>query len=59
MRWEEGFWGDRVDPVVACIGRVGVYYPEGVEVCPEKGFLGGDVEGKDIIHYPEPREYRV
>jgi len=30
-----------------------------VELGPEKGFLGADSEGEDIIHPLEPREYRI
>jgi len=43
-----------VDSVVASVGRVGVDQPEGVKVCPEERFLGGDIKGEDVIHPSEP-----
>jgi len=45
--------------MVPCVCGIGVYYPEGVKVGPEKRFLGGDVEGEDVIHTLEFREYRI
>jgi len=55
----EGFRGERVDSVVACIGGVGVNEPEGVKIGPTKRFLGGDIEGKDVVDPFEPWEYRI
>ena len=56
---KEGFWGDGVDSVVTCVGGVGVYTVEGMKAGPEKGFLGGDIEGKDVIHPFERWEDRI
>jgi len=42
--------------VVPCVCEVGIYYPKGVEVSPKKRILGGDVEGKDVIHPLELKE---
>jgi len=58
-RWKEGFWRDRMDSVVDCVGGVGFYYPKRVKVGPEERLLGGDVEVKDVIHPLEPWEHRV
>jgi len=52
--WKEGSRGDGVDPVVACVGRVGLDQLKGVKVCPEKRCLGGDIKGEDVIHPFEP-----
>ena len=46
-----------MDPVVPCVCGVGVYYPKGVDVSPKKRILGRDVEGKDVIHPLELKEY--
>ena len=54
--WKEGIGGDGVDSVVTCVVRVGVDQPEGVKVCPEERFLGGDINGEDLIHPFEPWE---
>ena len=56
--WKQNFGGDRVDSVVVCVGGVRVNYPEGVKVGPEEGFLGGDIEGEDVIHPFEAWEHR-
>jgi len=55
--WKEGIGGDGVDSVVACVGRVGVDQLEGMKVCPEERFLGGDIKGEDVIHPFEPWEH--
>jgi len=55
---KKAFRGDRVDSVVVCVGGVGIYNPEGVKAGPEKRYLGGDIEGKDLIHAFEPWEDR-
>jgi len=57
--WKEGFWGDRVDLVVPPVGGVGVYYPKGMKACPEWRFLGGEVDGEDVIHTFELRVHRI
>ena len=46
---KKNFWWDRVDPMMDRIGGVGVNNPEGVEVRAKKRFVGGDVEGEDIV----------
>jgi len=57
--WKNGFWRDQVDPMVQCVGGVGVYQPEGMKVGPEKRFWGRDVEGEYLIHPLEPWVYRI
>ena len=47
-----------MDSVVACIGEVGVNQPEGVKGGSEERFLGGYIEGEDVIHPLEPWEHR-
>jgi len=46
----EGFWGDIMDPVVTCVGGIRMNYPEGLKTGAEKRFLGGDIDGEQIIH---------
>ena len=55
--WKEGIGGDGVDPVVACVGLVGLDQPKGGKVCPEKRCLGGDIKGEDRIHPFEPLKH--
>jgi len=56
---EKNFWWHGVNPVVSSIGGVSVHNPKGVEGGAKKRFIGGDVEGEDIIHLLEPGEHRV
>jgi len=46
-----------VNPVVNSIGGVGVNNPKGVEVSAKKRFIGGDVEGEDVVHSFEPGKH--
>jgi len=56
--WKQGFRGDRMDVVVVCVCAVGVDQPGGVKIRPEERFLGGDIEGEDVIHLFEPWGHR-
>jgi len=51
--------GDGVNPVVNCVGGVGVDNPERVETGAKKRLIGGDVEGEDIIYPLKPGEHCV
>jgi len=56
--WKNSFRLDGVDPMVDS-GGVGIDASEAVKIGAKRWFLGGDVEGKDIVFPPKPGEHRV
>ena len=56
--WDEGLRGDRVDPWVKSVCRVGIDKPKSMKVSTKKGFLRGDVWGKNVIRIFEYWKYR-
>jgi len=56
--WKKSFRLDGVDLMVDS-GGVGIDASEAVEIGAKRWFLGGDLEGKDVVFLPKPGEHHV